>query len=87
MAEDPNCSYIPLGRKEIPVFPHQSAFDQEVQWTEEARARLEKLPLFLRPIIKRNLEARAKAEGISITPELMQKYRQEREKELGIKFE
>jgi radical SAM protein with 4Fe4S-binding SPASM domain len=87
MAEDPNCSYIPLGGKEIPVFPHQAAFDQEAQWTDEARARLKKLPLFLRPIIKRNLEARAKAEGISITPELMQKYRQEREKELGIRFE
>lgn len=87
MAEDPNCSYIPLGRKEIPVFPHQSAFDQEAQWTDEARARLKKLPLFLRPIVKRNLEARAQSEGVGITLELMQKYRQEREKELGIKFE
>ena len=87
MAEDPNCNYIPLGGQEIPVLAQPPGFDQEVQWTEEAWARLKKLPLFLRPVIRKNLEKRARAEGTAITPELMKRYRKQRENELGIKLE
>ena len=42
--------------------------------------------MFLRPVIKKKLEARAREEHVQVTVELMQKHRQERERDLGIKF-
>jgi radical SAM protein with 4Fe4S-binding SPASM domain len=84
MGEDPNCNYIPRGGEEIAA---QSNFtDIQVEWIPEAKERLKKIPIFLRGLIKKRLEERARAEGIPVTVALMEKYRKEREKELGIKF-
>ncbi|MEE9252533.1 MAG: radical SAM protein [Thermodesulfobacteriota bacterium] len=84
MAEDPNCSYIPRGREVIAV---QSNFtDSRVEWTPEAKERLKKIPIFLRGLIKKRLEERARTEGTAVTVALMKKHKEEREKELGIKF-
>jgi hypothetical protein len=50
----------------------------EVTWTPEARDRLQRAPAFLRGMVGRLAERRARAEGIRvITPELMTRYKQE----------
>jgi GNAT superfamily N-acetyltransferase len=50
----------------------------EVTWTPEAEARLQRAPVFLRGMVRRLAEKRARAEGIAvITPEVMTRYKQE----------
>jgi hypothetical protein len=50
----------------------------EVVWTAEAEARLARAPVFLRGMVRRLAERRARAEGVAvITPELMARYKQE----------
>jgi GNAT superfamily N-acetyltransferase len=50
----------------------------EIRWTPEAEARLGRAPAFLRGMVRRLAERRARAEGIAvITPELMGRYKQE----------
>jgi hypothetical protein len=84
MDADPNCSYVPKGVEVIPI--QIDRVGEEVEWTSEARDRLARIPVFLRARIKKKLEERASAEGIAVTPDLMQRHREERERELGIKF-
>jgi radical SAM protein with 4Fe4S-binding SPASM domain len=84
MGEDPSCGYQPQGKAVIQ--PEAAPAGQTADWTPEALARLANLPLFLRPVIKKKLEARAKAEGVPITVELMRRHKEERERELGLKF-
>ncbi len=84
MAEDPNCLYEPKGGPLIESRLEPGS--EEAVWTPAARERLGKMPLFIRTMVKRRLEKRAKLEGVPITPELMQRHREEREAELGIKF-
>ncbi|MGH7264216.1 MAG: PCP reductase family protein, partial [Candidatus Rokuibacteriota bacterium] len=48
----------------------------EVAWTPEAEARLARAPAFLRGMVRRLAERRARTEGIAvITPELMGRYK------------
>ena len=50
----------------------------EVRWTPEAEARVARAPMFLRGMVRRLAEKRARAEGIRvITPELMTRYKSE----------
>jgi hypothetical protein len=52
--------------------------EPDVRWTPEAEARLQRAPAFLRGMVRRLAERRARAEGVSvITPELMGRYKQE----------
>jgi hypothetical protein len=52
--------------------------EPEVRWTPEAEARLQRAPAFLRGMVRRLAERRARAEGVTvITPELMGRYKQE----------
>jgi hypothetical protein len=49
-----------------------------VTWTPEAEERLRRAPVFLRGMVRRLAEKRARAEGVPlITPELMTRYKQE----------
>ncbi|MDB5104869.1 MAG: putative Radical superfamily protein Coenzyme synthesis protein [Fibrobacteres bacterium] len=84
MAEDPSCEYVPAGGEVLKVAEENAALT--VAWTPEALDRLKKMPVFLRPMVKRKLEERARAEGVAVTPELMARHRLERERELGLKF-
>jgi radical SAM protein with 4Fe4S-binding SPASM domain len=84
MGEDPNCSYVPRGGTVIPLLAGRE--ETEVEWTAEAKARLKRVPLFVRKRVKMKLEERARREGVPVTPELMQKHRKEREEELGMRF-
>jgi hypothetical protein len=50
----------------------------EVRWTPEAEARVARAPVFLRGMVRRLAEKRARAEGVRvITPELMTRYKTE----------
>jgi hypothetical protein len=50
----------------------------EVRWTPEAEARVARAPVFLRGMVRRLAEKRARAEGVRvITPELMTRYKSE----------
>lgn len=67
MGEDPWCEYVPRGRQ---------AGTQEPVWTKEAEARLQQAPAFIRPMIKKGLEAYAKKKGLKeITVEVMAELR------------
>lgn len=90
MGEDPSCSWIPQGGPEIAVsseMPDPGVPGNRVDWTPEALDRLDKVPLFLRKVVRRKLEERARREGAPITVEMMARHRKEREAELGLKFE
>jgi hypothetical protein len=50
----------------------------EIGWTEDAEARVARAPVFLRSMVRRLAERRARAEGVRlITPELMSRYKSE----------
>ncbi|MEE9613637.1 MAG: SPASM domain-containing protein, partial [Thermodesulfobacteriota bacterium] len=67
MGEDPWCSYEPEDKKDRAPAP---AVDPV--WTDAAMVRLKKVPIFLRPMVKRGLERYAKNRRLKeITPEIM----------------
>jgi len=75
--EDLWCQYKPEGGEKIGV----AAMSEEMSlvWTKEAEERLNRLPFFLRSMIKGNVEKYAKEHGItSITPELLDELRRRR---------
>ena len=81
----PSCPIAPVPAAEpspaCPAAPAPGsggAPTDEVTWTPEAEARLARAPLFLRGMVRRLAERRARAEGIGvITPELMTRYKGE----------
>ena len=60
--------------------------DGKVIWTPEAEKRLKAIPLFLRGMVRKRLEASARTQGKVITPEFMANHKKKREKELGFRF-
>ena len=86
MAEDPSCSWKPKGRPEAQVPAGPAPTYLEARWTPAARKRLERVPPFVRDMVRKRLEEKAVKEGRTITPEFMAEYRGQREKELGLKF-
>ena len=62
MAEDSLCDYTPSGR---PVEEGES-FSSTLQWDEEARRRIERIPIFMRGMIVRMIETRARQLGIEV---------------------
>ncbi|MFQ5554975.1 MAG: radical SAM protein [Acidimicrobiia bacterium] len=67
MGEDPWCSYHPGSEPGRLV-----ATAPEVEWTAEARARLDRVPVALRAMVESGLLAHARSKGIStITPDVM----------------
>src|SRR3972149_518390 len=75
--EDLWCQYKPGGGEKIGVAEMKEG--DNVIWTKEAEERLNRLPFFLRGMIKGNVEKHAKGHGISsITPELLDELRRKR---------
>ena len=71
MAEDPWCEYQPQPTREPLSHPVGVP-----QWTAEARARLERIPVALRPMVERGITAHARSQGLTmITPEVMAELR------------
>ncbi len=72
MDEDPWCEYLPAEADDAEV----KAPAVEPVWTEAARERLGRVPVFLRPMIKKGVEGYARHKGIGeITPEIMTEMR------------
>ncbi len=75
MGEDPWCDYEPdedAGQRSV----HRDGDHTDTLWTEEARERLEKVPPFLRSMVKRGIERYARAKGLKeITPDVMSELR------------
>jgi radical SAM protein with 4Fe4S-binding SPASM domain len=70
MGEDLWCTYKPEGKR--PSITEKTP----PLWTEPALERLGKVPLFLRPMVKKGVERYAKTRGLSeITPEVMAELR------------
>ncbi len=79
MGEDPLCDYEPEGTEEpVPVTDHgDDSFT--LPWSEEARERIRRVPLFLRRVVIRIVERMATEEGVDvITPEFLEKVRRKR---------
>jgi radical SAM protein with 4Fe4S-binding SPASM domain len=92
LAEDPACGYEPgrYGGKTI-LLPEEQTFGLEVMftlhWTEAAKQRLQRLPSFARGMVARGVERYAAEKGLTtITPDTMQKVREEAETRLGRSF-
>lgn len=81
LAEDPSCSYEPgKYERESIVFPAEQIYGSReltaVLWTEEAEARLKKIPFFARGMVKKSIEKLAAQKQISlITEDLMSEIR------------
>ena len=75
--EDLWCQYKPEGGEKIGV--SEMSEEMSLVWTKEAEDRLNRLPYFLRSMIKGNVGKYAKEHGITyITPELMDELRKKR---------
>lgn len=92
LAEDPACGYQPgqFGGEVIRL-PEEQTFGLEaaltLEWTEEAKARLRRLPSFTRGMVVKGVERYALDHGISlITPEVMRAVREEAESRFGRLF-
>jgi radical SAM protein with 4Fe4S-binding SPASM domain len=92
LAEDPACAYEPgtSGREPI-TLPDEQTFGLDVQlaveWSPEARARLQRLPSFARGMVAKGVERYAAAHAIRrITPEVMRAVREQAEARFGRRF-
>ena len=77
LAEDPSCEYQPgqAGGQNIrfeKTIPFAAETDYELQWTEAAQQRLQRVPSFARGMVTKSVEKYAREHGYSeITPEIM----------------
>jgi radical SAM protein with 4Fe4S-binding SPASM domain len=80
LAEDPSCTYEPSGDRPV-IRPARSATygaptRQELRWSPEAMARLQRIPSFVRGVVVQRLEKFARDRGHDeITVELMAEVR------------
>lgn len=63
MDEDPLCAYEPAGGTSISL---NDTFKTDLHWEEKAKERIRKIPLFMRGMITRVIEAKAREKGVSI---------------------
>jgi AdoMet-dependent heme synthase len=92
LAEDPACAYQPgqFGGRVIMLSAEQT-FGLEapltMDWSAEAKARLQRLPAFARGMVIAGVERYAAAQGIArITPDVMQAVREQAEARFGRRF-
>ena len=80
LAADPSCLYEPTG--ETPVIERLSAvtygveFKPALAWSEVARARMARIPSFVRGVVMQRVEEYARQRGLSeVTPEMLSEIR------------
>ena len=77
LAEDPSCGYQPgqAGNQNIrfeKTTPFAAETDYELQWTDAAQQRLQRVPSFARGMVTKSVEKYAREHGYNkITPEIM----------------
>jgi radical SAM protein with 4Fe4S-binding SPASM domain len=92
LAEDPACAYQPgeFGGQLLSLSDEQTfGFDAplSLEWSPEAKARLQRLPSFARGMVTKGVERYAIAHGLRrITPEVMQAVREQAETQFGRRF-
>lgn len=76
MEEDPLCTYEPEGRKRVGL---GDSFTSDLQWDEKAKERMAKVPLFMKGMIIKMIEAGARERSIGlITVELIDELKEQR---------
>jgi len=79
LAEDPSCTYEPpAGRPLIERRPvtYGSAPSSSLEWSPDARARVARIPSFVRGVVTARVEAFARARGVdTVTPDLLDEIR------------
>jgi radical SAM protein with 4Fe4S-binding SPASM domain len=79
LAEDPSCAYEPpAGRPlvERRVLTYGSAPASSLAWSPAARARVERIPSFVRGVVVERVEGFARSRGLdTVTPELLEEIR------------
>jgi radical SAM protein with 4Fe4S-binding SPASM domain len=63
MGEDTLCAYNPAGDKKISL---KEAFKGSLEWTDEAKDRIKKVPFFMQGVVTRIIEAKAQERGVSL---------------------
>jgi radical SAM protein with 4Fe4S-binding SPASM domain len=82
LAEDASCAYQPVGDRE-PIVPapeasYGGAPEPSLAWSAEARARVERIPSFVRGVVTKRVEDFARREGLAeVTPEILDRIRRE----------
>jgi radical SAM protein with 4Fe4S-binding SPASM domain len=83
MAEDASCAYVPPGDRPLVRAARAVTYGQPVPesgmpWTAEARARMQRVPGFVRGVVSERIEKFAQDRGYTeITPEVMEAVRRE----------
>ena len=80
LAADPSCVYEPAPGAEVieraRELTYGQAFRPTLVWTDAARARLERIPSFVRGVVMQRVEAWARERGLhEVTPELLTEIR------------
>ncbi len=69
LGEDSLCEYKPEGSEPVEL---KDSFSSDLEWEDDARKRIERVPLFMKSMIIRVIEDTAKQKGIKlITTELI----------------
>jgi AdoMet-dependent heme synthase len=75
LAADPSCAYEPTGERPLVVRPslaYGSAASASLAWAPDARARMERIPSFVRGVVMRRVEDFARSKGRDVvTAELL----------------
>ncbi|MEE9295846.1 MAG: radical SAM protein [Phycisphaerae bacterium] len=75
LAEDPWCTYVP-GTDPSPKRQRGEREETTITWTAQAEARIEKVPFFVRRMVRSVVEAAARREGLAkVTVEVLDKAR------------
>lgn len=82
LGTDESCAYQPVEGAELVVPPvaarYGEAVEAELAWSDEARARVERIPSFVRGVVTKRVETFARREGIGeVTVELLDRIRRE----------
>lgn len=80
LAEDASCAYEPVGDLPLVSARRDAAYGRpaalELEWAPEARARVDRIPSFVRGVVTRRIESFARERGYArVTPELMDEVR------------
>lgn len=63
MEEDPLCTFEPSGKDSITF---DDTFKTDLLWEEKARERIKRIPLFMRGMVVRVVEAKAREKGVGV---------------------
>jgi hypothetical protein len=80
LAEDPACAYEPAGDRPLlarPAVPYGAApRAASLAWSEEARARMQRVPSFVRGVVMKRVEDFARERGLeAVSAELLDEIR------------